>query len=159
MTDGTGDADAGMAALRPLSACVAGAGVMTLGVLQFLGQVWSAVPEAARQDLLVTVRVAFVGFLLTLAALVLGWLGQRIGGAVWRAAITLFGLFAFAGTAFGVALGIGRALGKATPLVDEVVPADEVLVFLGAAMTALLLLVGVLALLAMRRLLRRESHD
>ncbi len=151
--DSTTD-EQGMAGLRPLSACVAGAGVTTLGVLQFLGQVWSVMPEAARQDLLVTVRVAFFGFLFTLAALVLAWLGQRVGGAVWRAAITLFGLFTFAGTSFGVALGIGRALGKATPVAQDIVPADGVLAFLGAAMLGLLLLAVMLAAMTVRRLFK-----
>lgn len=154
MSEQSATDEQGMAGLRPLSACVAGAGVMTLGVLQFLGQVWSAVPEAARQDLLVTVRVAFFGFLFTLAALVLAWLGQRVGGTVWRAAITLFGLFAFAGTAFGVALGIGRALGKATPLAQGVVPADGVLAFLGAAMTGLLLLAVILVVMVVRQVFK-----
>ncbi|TAD82322.1 MAG: hypothetical protein EAY70_03610 [Sphingomonadales bacterium] len=158
MVDKTGDDDAGMAgALRPLSACVAGAGVMTLGVLQFLGQVWSAMPDPARQELLVTVRVAFIGFLVTLAALVLGWLGQRVGGAIWRTAITLFGLIAFAGSAFSVATGIGRALGNATSLVAGVVPPDGVLVFVAVTILALIGLTVALAILAVRHIIRRAE--
>ena len=146
-----------MAALRPLSACVAGAGVMTLGVLQFLGQVWSAVPDAARQEMLVTVRVAFLGFLFTLAALVLAWIGQRIGGSVWRGAITLFGLIAFAGSAYSVARGTGRALGKAMPSAAEAVPPSEVLALLAAGLLALVLLAAGLAVQALRAMLRKEG--
>jgi hypothetical protein len=157
MTDKAGDTDAGMAALRPLSACVAGAGIMTLGVLQFLGQVWSAVPDAARLEMLITVRVAFLGFLVTLAALVLAWLGQRIAGPVLRGAITLFGLVVFAASAFSVALGIGRALSKAAPLTNDALPPDGVLAFMGAELVALVLLAAALAIMALRGLLRREE--
>ena len=157
MTEDVEDAQEQAGALRPLTACVAGAGVMTLGVLQFLGQVWSALPDPARQDLLATVRVAFVGFLLTLAALVLAWLGQKIGGTLWRGAISLFGLFAFAGSAYSVALGTGRALAKAAPETVPVIPPDGVLVFLALGVAALLLLVAVLAGLGLRHLLRRDE--
>lgn len=157
MSDVDRDDTAGMAALRPLSACVAGSGLMTLGVLQFLGQVWSAVPDAARQEMLATVRVSFFGFLLTLAALVLAWLGQRAGGTAWRGAITLFGLFAFAGSAYSVALGTGRALTKAAPATAAALPPDEVLVFLAAGVIALVLLVAGLTVLAMRRLMKGDE--
>jgi len=157
MTDEAEVDTGGHGALRPLSACVAGAGVMTLGLLQFLGQVWSALPDPARQDLLATVRVAFFGFLLTLAALVLAWLGQRIGGAGWRGAVALFGLFAFAGSAYAVALGTGRALAKASPVDADVFPPDEVLVFMGIGAAALALLLVTLGIIVLRVLLRRNE--
>ena len=144
------------AGLRPLSACVAGSGVMTLGVLQFLGQVWSAVPDAARQEMVVTVRVAFLGFIITLAALVLAWLGQRVGGPAWRGMVTLFGLVSFAASAFSVALGIGRGLSKAAPLAKDAMPTDGVLAFMGAAMAVFCLLGLALMVMSARRLLMRK---
>lgn len=155
MSNSGATSDDGIAALRPLSACVAGAGVMTLGVLQFLGQLWNAVPDPVRQEMLVTVRVAFLGFLLTLGALVLGWLGKRTGGALWRGAITLFGLTVFAASAYGVALGTGRALGKALPSAPDALPADEVLFMMGAGATAFLALAATLLIMAIRRIFWR----
>lgn len=149
--------EGGTTGLRPLSACVAGAGVMTLGVLQFLGQVWSTVPDSARLEMLVTVRVAFIGFLFTLAALVLAWLGQRTAGGWWRGTITLFGLIAFAGSAYSVALGIGRALTTAVPAAGEALPTGEVLAFLAAGVTLLLLLAVSLVGLAVRRMLKGDE--
>lgn len=156
MTNSDASDKAADAGLRPLSACVAGAGLMTLGVLQFLGNVWSEIPEAARQELLIATRVAFIGFLFTLAALVLAWLGQQAGGAMWRGATSLFGLIAFAGSAYIVALGTSRALGMAMPTDSAALPGGEVLFFVGAGAAALLLLAAILTLMALRLLLGRK---
>lgn len=158
MTDEGASDDAGMAALRPLSACVAGSGLMTLGILQFLGQVWSEIPDAARQELLIATRVAFIGFLLCLGALVLAWLGQQVGGVIWRGAASLFGLITFAGSSYIVAISTSRALGIAIPSDREAMPGGEVLFFVGSGAVLLLVLAVVLVILALRQALRSEEQ-
>ena len=140
-------------ALRPLSACAAGAGLLTLGVLQFLGAVWDAIPIPAREELLVATRVAFLGFLFTLAALVLAWLAQG-AGRIWLSLTTVFGLLSFAGSAFLVGRGVSRALAAAMPAAAAR-PPDEVAVFLALAACGMIALIVALPVLAFVRAVKR----
>lgn len=157
MTDETSQDRTGETALRPLVACAAASGVMTLGVLQFLGEVWADLPIAARLAMLEATRTAFFAFLFALAALVLGWFAGRSAGPLWRGAVTLFALLAFVGSALIVTNRISRALAELLPPGSGDTPSDAVGGYIGAGVLALGLLAASLVVLAVIRLIREEN--
>jgi len=145
------------AGLRPLTACAAASGVMTLGVLQFLGQVWDGLPLDGRVAMLEATRTAFFAFLFALAALVLGWFAGRSAGPLWRGAATLFALLAFVGGAAIVTSRISRALTALMPpgIADE--PSGEIGGFIGVGVAALALLAVALVAAAAAGLVRKGA--
>lgn len=145
------------AGLRPLVACAAASGVMTLGVLQFLGEVWADLTLAARLAMLEAARTAFFAFLFALAALVLGWFAGRGTGPLWRGAVTLFGLLAFVGSALIVTNRISRALAALLPPGTGNEPSGEIGGYIGVGVLALALLASSLVVTAVISLARREN--
>lgn len=149
--------DGGETGLRPLVACTAASGVMTLGVLQFLGEVWGTLPVEARLAMLEATRTAFMAFLFALGALVLAWFARGVAGPLWRTAATLLALLSFAGSALIVTQRISRALGALVPQGMGRDPAEEIGGFIGLGVLALLALAAVLLVLALRQMLRRNE--
>ena len=132
-------ADAGEAGLRPLTACVAGSGVMTLGLLQFVGNVWNDFPDPARQEMLLATRIGFIALLFALISLVLAWVVRRIAAPWWIGVANLYGLLVFAGSALVITRSLGRALTSVMPQGDMPLP-DDVQGLLGIGGAALVLL-------------------
>lgn len=110
--------------LRPLIASASAGGIMILGILQFVGAAWAALPPEARIEAAIATRVGFIAFLVTLAMLVLAWLVAARVPRLWLAFANALGVLVFAYGAFVIGRGISRALSVAGGTMEALPPGD-----------------------------------
>ena len=127
--------------IRPLSASAVAAGVMAVGVLQFIGDIWDQLPEPARYEAVTAIRLGFIAFLLDLVLLVGAWLVRRSSSPQWLAAANALGVVIFAGSALVVASGVSRAF-SAAATEPWPPPPGGALAFIGLSAALLLVLCG-----------------
>lgn len=130
----------GETSLRPLTASLVAAGVMTIGVLQFLGDIWGDIPPAARHGVAIATRIASLSFLALLALAVAAWLARESASRRWLAAANVLAAVVFGGGAFIVTREISRALSTADPAVGAL-PGGGIETFVSATVLAPLVLI------------------
>jgi hypothetical protein len=129
------------ASLRPLTASLVATGIMTIGVLQFLGEMWGELPPEGRHGITLATRVASLMFLSMLAMAALAWVARESAPRSWLVAANALSVIAFGGGAFLVTREISRALSAAERSVSALPPGD-IGAFIGATVLAPLLLMS-----------------
>jgi hypothetical protein len=99
-------------ALRPLLLATVGAGVMTLGLLQFWGDLLEQLEIADRTRLLHGIRSSFFAFLGTSAALLAAYLFRAYDSARLSALFNVYGAACFLGAVIVAGGHIGATLGR-----------------------------------------------
>ena len=99
-------------ALRPLLLATVGAGVMTLGLLQFWGDLLDQLEIADRTRLLHGIRSSFFAFLGTSAALLTAYLCRAYDSARLSALFNVYGAACFLGAVIVAGGHIGATLGR-----------------------------------------------
>jgi hypothetical protein len=99
-------------ALRPLLLATVGAGVMTLGLLQFWGDLLDQLDIADRTRLLHGIRSAFFAFLGTSAALLTAYLCRAYQSVRLSALFNVYGAACFLGAVIVAGGHIGATLGR-----------------------------------------------
>lgn len=123
---------------RPLLSATAASGVMTIGVLQFMGDIWSDLPTLSREYLTMAVQGAFIGFLFQLGAVIIALLAGSRSGSRFTAALNGYGVAAVTAGVFITGTLVSRALLVAQPSTLE--PVDSLALFSA---------IGVLGLIAL----------
>ena len=100
------------ATLRPLLLATVGAGVMTLGLLQFWGDLLDQLEIADRTRLLHGIRSSFFDFLGTSAALLTAYLCRAYDSARLSALFNVYGAACFLGAVIVAGGHIGATLGR-----------------------------------------------
>lgn len=129
------------ASYRPLLSAAAASGVMTIGVLQFMGGIWSDLPTLSREYLTMAVQGAFIGFLFQLGAVVIALFTGARSGSRLTAALNAYGVAAVTAGVFITGTLVSRALLIARPSTVE--PVDSLALFLAFGALGLIALAAV----------------
>ena len=140
-------------ALRPLLLATIGSGVMTLGLLQFGGDLLDQLTGSDRVHLLHGIRSAFFAFLGTSAALLTAYLCQAFVSPRLSALFNIYGAACFLGAVIVAGGHIGATLGRLAGSPD----AESVIVgrFFLFSMAGLGALFAASLFLALKRRVRR----